>query len=192
MTSRPQRPFVTLLCLLAVFVGTGRAAESPPEMTFDEALQQLKTYDYGQDDKPLRAIERMAVRQAAGAAARTDIAARLGAVLAAPDVAHAAKVFVCQQLAVVGTQAQVPLLAKMLDDPQTAEIARWTLDAIPGEAASAALRAALSRLNGSVLIGAVNSLGLRRDEPAVAPLTALLAHADPGVAAPARCPAAMR
>jgi len=185
MTSRPQRPFVTLLCLLAVFVGTGRAAESPPEMTFDEALQQLKTYDYGQDDKPLRAIERMAVRQAAGAAARTDIAARLGAVLAAPDVAHAAKVFVCQQLAVVGTQAQVPLLAKMLDDPQTAEIARWTLDAIPGEAASAALRAALSRLNGSVLIGAVNSLGLRRDEPAVAPLTALLAHADPGVAATA-------
>jgi HEAT repeat protein len=172
-------------CLLAAFVGTALAAESPPDMTFDEALQQLKVYDDGQDDKPLRAIELQAVRQATDAAARADVAARLGTILAAPDATHAAKVFVCQQLAVFGTAGQVPLLARMLDDPQTAEIARWTLDAIPGEAASAALRRALTRLTGPALIGAVNSLGLRRDGPSVAPLTALLAHADPGVAAAA-------
>ncbi len=31
------------------------------------------------------------------------------------------------------TEAQVPLVAKMLDAPQTAEIARFTLQALPGE-----------------------------------------------------------
>ena len=137
-----------LTCLLATFASLALAAESPPEMTFDQALEQLKTYDYGQNDKPLRVIELQAVRHATDAAGRADVAQRLAAVLAAPDTPLAARVFLCQQLLVVGTEAQVPLLAKMLDDPQTAEIARYTLDAIPGEASLAALRRALGRLQG--------------------------------------------
>lgn len=169
-------------CLGAALAAESPPAESPPAALLDEALQQLADYDYGRDDAPLRVIELQTARLATSPAARADIAARLGAVLAMPDVTHAARVFVCQQLAVVGGEAQVPLLTGLLNDPQTAEMARWTLDAIPGEAASAALRGALSRLDGPALIGAVNSLGLRRDGPSVAPLAALLAHADPAVA----------
>ena len=67
----------------------------------------------------------------------------------------------------VGTDAQVPLLAKLLDSPRPAEIARYTLQAIPGEASLAALRGATDRLQGLPLVGAINSLGLRRDAAAV-------------------------
>ncbi len=177
--------YFPLTCLLAILAGFAPAAESAPEMTLDQALEQLRTYDYGQSDKPLRVIELQAVRHAADAAGRAAVAQRLAAVLAAPDTPLAARVFLCQQLLVVGTETQVPLLAKMLDDPQTAEIARYTLDAIPGEASLAALRGAIGRLQGSPLLGVVNSLGLRRDGASVGPLAKLLSHADPQVAAAA-------
>ena len=129
-----------LTCLVATLAGVALAAEPPSEMTLDQALEQLKTYDYGQNDRPLRVIELQAVRTAADAASKAQVAERLAAILSSPNLSQAAKVFVCQQLLVVGTEAQVPLLAKLLDDPQTAEIARYTLDAIPGEASLAALR----------------------------------------------------
>ena len=174
-----------LTCLLATFTAAAIAAESPPEMTLDQALEQLKTYDYGRNDKPLRVIELQVVRSAADAAGKAQVAERLAAVLSSPSLPQAAKVFLCQQLLVVGTEAQVPLLAKMLDDPQTAEIARYTLDRIPGDASLAALRGSLARLPGPPRVGVINSLGLRRDEKSVGALTELLAQADPQVAAAA-------
>lgn len=175
----------TLTCLLATFAWVATAAESPPEMTLDQALEQVKTYDYGQNDKPLRVIELQTVRSAADAAGKAQVAERLAAVLSSPNLSQAARIFVCQQLLAVGTEAEVPLLAKMLDDPQTAEIARYTLDAIGGEASLAALRGALARLQGPPLIGVINSLGLRRDIQSVGPLTALLAQVDPQLTAAA-------
>lgn len=174
-----------LPCLLATIACAVGAADSPPEMTFDQALEQLKTYDYGQGDKALRAIELQVVRSAADAAGKAQVAERLATVLSSPNVPYAARVFICQQLLSVGTDAQVPLLAKMLDDPQTAEIARYTLDAIGGEASLVALRGALSRLKGPPRIGVINSLGLRRDVQSVGSLSDLLAQADPELAAAA-------
>lgn len=173
----------TLTCLVITLARLALAAESPPEMTLDQALEQLKTYDYGQNDKPLRVVELQVVRSVADAASKSNVAQRLAAVLAAPDTPLAARVFLCQQLLVVGTETQVPLLAKLLDDPQTAEIARYTLDAIPGEASLAALRGALGRLQGPPRIGVINSLGLRRDGSSVSSLAELLSHADAQVAA---------
>ncbi len=175
----------TLPFLLATLAGIAIAAESVPEMALDQALAQLQTYDYGQNDQPLRVLERAVLRQATDAASRSDVAQRLAAILAAPGTTHAARVFLCQQLAIVGSDAQVPLLAKLLDDPQTAEIARYTLDAIPGDASLAALRDALSRLQGPVRIGVINSLGLRRDDKAARELAELLSHTDPSVASAA-------
>jgi len=174
-----------LTCLLASLAGFVLAAESPPAMTLDQALQQLQTYDYGQNDQPLRVLELAVVRQATDAASRADVAQRLAAVLAAPGTTQAVRVFLCQQLAVVGGDAQVPLLAKLLDDPATAEIARYALDAIPGAASLAALREALGRVQGPARIGVINSLGLRRDDRSVRSLAELLANPDPAVAAAA-------
>ncbi len=88
----------------------------------------------------------------------------------------------CRELALHGTPAAVPALARLLDDPAVAHMARFALEAIPGAAADAALRAALRRLHGSLLVGAINSIAARRDAAAVPRLTELLAHEDSAVA----------
>ncbi len=125
-----------------VFVAlAGVAAAGPPDAaSAQRAMEQLKTYDYGQSEQPLHAIELYVVRYATSAARKAEVADRLAAILAGPKTSYAAKVFICQRLLVVGGAAQVPLLTKMLEDPQTAEIARYTLEGIPGEASAAALR----------------------------------------------------
>jgi HEAT repeat protein len=174
---------------LLTLIGPATAAEprdaASPEQAIEKAMEKLGTYDYGQSEQPLHAIELYVVRYATDAARKAELAGRLAAILAEPKTSHAAKVFICQRLLIVGTEAQVPLLAKMLDDPQTAEIARYTLESIPGEASLAALRGALERLKGLPLVGAVNSLGIRRDEKSAGALAVFLGHAEPLVAAAA-------
>jgi HEAT repeat protein len=176
---------IPMTIVLATLAGVAAAAESPEMMPVDQAFKQLKSYDYGQPDKALHVIELYVVRAAVDAPHRAQVADRLAGILADPKASRAAKVFVCQQLLAVGTEAQVPLLAKMLDDPQTAEIARFTLQALPGEASLAAIRDALGRLEGLPLVGAINSLGIRRDVKAVEALAKLLANPSLQVAAAA-------
>jgi HEAT repeat protein len=222
-------------------------AAAPETLTPDAAFEQLRSYDYGQSERPLRVIELYVVRTATDAAQKARVAERLGTILADAKTTPAARTFCCQQLLVVGGEAQVPLVARMLDDPQTAELARFTLQALPGEAAVAAIRGALDRWKGRAegatgvspvpggstgkmpvapaldpntgkmpvapaldpntgkmpvapaldpntgkmpvapgpLVGAINSLGIRRDAKAVDTLAKLLADADPQVAAAA-------
>ena len=176
---------IRITIVLAAFSGVGTAAEAPETMPVDQAFEQLRSYDYGQPDQALHVIELYVVRAAVDAPRRAQVADRLAGILADPKSSRAAKVFACQQLLAVGTEAQVPLVAKMLDDPETAEIARFTLQALPGEASLAAIRGALGRLDGLPLVGAINSLGVRRDAKAVDPLARLLASPNVQVAAAA-------
>lgn len=73
----------------------------------------------------------------------------------------------CQQLAIVGTPEAVPALAALLGDARLGHYAREALEAMAAPAADAALRSALSRLQGDPLIGVINSIGARRDREAV-------------------------
>ncbi len=73
----------------------------------------------------------------------------------------------------------------MLADPQLASWARIALEAIPGPAADAALRRALGKLQGNLLVGVINSIGVRRDPKAVSGLVKKLKDADPDVASAA-------
>ena len=171
--------------LLAFAANSVAGAESPTAMPVDQAFELLNAYDYGELDQPLRVIELHVGRFATDAVHKAQIAERLATYLGDPKSSYAVKVFVCQQLLVVGTEVQVPLLAKLLDDPRTVEIARFTLDAIPGEASLGAIRGVAARLQGLPLVGTLNSLGLRRDTQAVPLLTKHVASGDPQVAAAA-------
>jgi HEAT repeat protein len=91
----------------------------------------------------------------------------------------------CQQLAVVGGPAAVPALAALLNQEHLADYARSGLEVIKDPAAGAALRKALSTLNGRFLAGAVNSLGVRREVAAVRDLQKLALDPKRGVAAEA-------
>ncbi len=145
----------------------------------------MPSYDYGQPDRALHFLELEIVRAATDAPKRAQLAERLGAILADPKATHAAKVWCCQQLLLVGTEAQVPILAKLLDDEKLAEMARFTLEGIPGEASLAALRSCLDKFKGMPLVGAVNSLGIRRDAKSAAAIAKLLTSSDPLVTAAA-------
>ncbi|MBM3476135.1 MAG: DUF1080 domain-containing protein [Armatimonadetes bacterium] len=73
----------------------------------------------------------------------------------------------CQRLAALGDEQAVPALASLLGDEQLAAYARSALEVIGGAKAGAALIEALGRLDGNLLIGAINSLGVLRDAKAV-------------------------
>ena len=47
------------------------------------------------------------------------------------DATTAAKDFICRQLGVIGSEASVPVLAAMLNDPGTADLGRYALERIP-------------------------------------------------------------
>lgn len=95
------------------------------------------------------------------------------------------KAIACKKLAVVGSEAAVPELAKLLSDERLASWARIPLEAIPGSAADEALRSAAGSLEGQLLVGVVNSIGVRQDAEAVDLLAGLLANDDAQVASSA-------
>lgn len=101
------------------------------------------------------------------------------------DAPKADKAITCKFLAVHGSSAAVPELAKLLPDEQLSSWSRIALEAIPGPEADAALRDASGSLQGRLLIGVINSIGVRRDAAAVELLTDRLEDADAQVASSA-------
>jgi HEAT repeat protein len=95
------------------------------------------------------------------------------------------KALACKLLAVDGSSESVPELAKLLANEQLASWARIALEAIPGQAADEALRKATESLQGRLLVGTINSIGVRRDAAAGALLIARLQDADADVASAA-------
>ena len=88
------------------------------------------------------------------------------------------KAIVCKRLAVFGGKDAVPALAALLPDARLASWARIALEAIPGPAADEALRQAMGKQQGRLLIGVINSIAVRRDAKAVKGLVARLKDAD--------------
>ena len=101
------------------------------------------------------------------------------------SAAPAEKAITCKRLAIYGTQDAVPALAPLLADPELASWARIALEAIPGPAADGALRDAMDKVQGNLLVGVINSIAVRRDPKAVSGLLKKLKDADPEVASAA-------
>ena len=88
-------------------------------------------------------------------------------------------------LAVFGSKDAVPAIAPYLSDEELSSWARIALEAIPDPACDEALRKAEAGLKGRLLIGVINSIGVRRDAKAVDALVTRLGDADADVAAAA-------
>jgi HEAT repeat protein len=101
------------------------------------------------------------------------------------DSPAADKAMACKFLAVYGSSECVPDLARLLADEQLASWSRIALEAMPGAAADEALRKASGSLHGKLLVGVINSIGVRRDAGAVDSLVARLTDADADVASAA-------
>jgi HEAT repeat protein len=112
----------------------------------------------------------------------TSETAKLVAVLSSSDAPVFDKAKACQRLSIVGDESAVPVLAGLLADEKLSAYARDTLEAIPGPASDAALREALSRLDGERLIGVLGSIGARRDAEAIDAVAKLLGSEDAATA----------
>ncbi|HTM50686.1 MAG TPA: hypothetical protein VL285_18455 [Bryobacteraceae bacterium] len=109
--------------------------------------------------------------------------ARLVAILNDSGASVYARAKACQRLAVVGDKSATPALAALLGHPQLAYYARAGLEQIPDSSADEALRSALHRVDGNLLVGVINSISRRAaDKKAIPDLERLRHHADNAVA----------
>jgi hypothetical protein len=139
----------------------------------DNAFTALATFDWGsgltlsknnppQDANLLAPIDEAVIATQGDAAARRALESRLAAVLTT-RASRAAKDYVCRKLMVIGTAASVPALASLLTDKDNSHMARYALERIPAPEAAAALRDAVAKLSGTLKVGVIGSLGVRRD-----------------------------
>ena len=142
----------------------------------------MAQYEAGQDQKALLAMNWVVINAMNDANQRAATAARLAKILQAPATTSAARQFICAQLFWIGTAAEVSAVAPLLLDPATTDTARLFLERVKSEAAIAALRQALDKLEGRPLIGVINSLSLIQDAASVDKMIALTKSQDAAVA----------
>jgi HEAT repeat protein len=152
----------------------------------DQAFDALKTYDWGKDVHQLDPIGQAVVDTHSNEGARKDLENRLAEVLKS-GASRDAKDYVCRKLTIVGTAVSVPTLAALLADKNLSHMARYALERIPAAEAGQALRDALSKVSGPLLIGMISSLGVRGEGESVQPLAGLLRDSDSSVARAAAC-----
>jgi len=110
--------------------------------------------------------------------------ARLVAVLKS-DAPQFDKVVACKQLAVIGTPEAIAPLAALLTDETYSHMARYALESNPSPQVDEALRAALGKAQGKLLVGVMTSIGQRHDKAAVPALAKFLDVTDTDMAATA-------
>ena len=93
-----------------------------------------------------------------------------------------ARLAVCRELRLIGSDKSAAALGKMLLQPETTDLARYALEKIPGAAADKALLDALNTAPGEAKIGIISSLGNRKSAESVKALAVLLTDPEPAVA----------
>ncbi|MDR2705254.1 MAG: HEAT repeat domain-containing protein [Planctomycetaceae bacterium] len=156
------------------------------ETTSEEAWNRLKTYQYGDDFKPLLIIEQEVMQSTADTETKKQCAARL-ATLLNNQTTYAGRQFICLQLRLVAGKAEIPKLEEFLNQPEDAENARMALGCIPDDAALVPLRQKLVQKNipPRTLIGIIGTLAERKDEKSLPNFVALIDSEDSAVAAAA-------
>ncbi|MFZ5830454.1 MAG: HEAT repeat domain-containing protein [Planctomycetota bacterium] len=101
------------------------------------------------------------------------------------DASEFDKAFACKRLAIIGTKEAVDALASLLTDEKLSHYGRYGLEPIPDPAAGEALRNAMGKVKGDLLIGVITSIGVRKDEAAITELTKHLRSTDNALAAAA-------
>ncbi|NQT26957.1 HEAT repeat domain-containing protein [candidate division KSB1 bacterium] len=144
---------------------TGSATAEEIEVTLNaiqKTIAAVEKYDYGQSREDLvnfSELVRMASNQNKLLPEIEDAMLNL----LESDATFATKQFICKELSLIGTQASVKTLNKLLMDEKTADIALYALERIPDPEVDKVLRKAAGKTKGRVKIGIINTLGQRKD-----------------------------
>ena len=178
MRSASRRIVLGWAAALLLVPVPGRAAE---EASLEKLLTGVAAYKDGGSAEALFQLDAVAARASRDPKQARPLAKRLAKLLEDAEVSREAKIFVCRKLYLVAGHEQVPALARLLDDPELSHMARYVLQPMDDPAVDPALRQALGRLEGKLLIGLVNTIGERRDREATGALVTLLGDGDEAV-----------
>lgn len=95
------------------------------------------------------------------------------------DATFTGKQFICKHLSTIATSESVPVMKKMLMDPNTAEMALHVLEKIPDPAASRIMIHSIQKSDPKIKVAIINSLGVRRYDKAVKVLAKHVYDKDP-------------
>jgi len=184
IADRIQPARLTGMARLGVYLIFGLTMCALPPLTargenpaLDEAFQKLTTLEPGQGLELLHPIRQAVDQSRADDKARTDLEARLIAILQG-DATDLAKDYACRQLVSVGSDTCLPVLAGLLPNARLSYMARYALEGIGSPAAIKTLREMLGKTDGRQQVGVVISLGRLVDGGAVSELSALLGKED--------------
>jgi HEAT repeat protein len=149
---------------------------------FDALLTQVTSYDYGDSREALTSLS-ATLREASGDELKlAEYEKAMLAVVGSKEATFAAKQFLCKELSIMGTEQSVPTLAQLLKKDETADIARYALERIPGDAVDAALLKAMKKAKGTTQVGIINTIGERQIEAATKGLGKLVTKKEADVA----------
>jgi len=164
--------------IIALFIGlAAMSGGAHAQNSVADLLAELSQYEYDDVRIPLREAH-LWVTAALNSDQDSIAVAGALATLLDGDATLDCKLFVCRQLARVGGAAEVPALAALLNNADTADMARIALEAIQGPEADAALIEALETTSGAVRVGVINSVGERGAKDAVSSLRRLAKNGD--------------
>jgi HEAT repeat protein/type 1 glutamine amidotransferase len=157
----------------------------PPSPVVMDPWDYLPTFEWDGTRRPLTAIDEAVARARTNARDRKALEVRLLEIATDASNPVAARDYACRRLAIIGTPAGVPALAKLLEDPALSTIACFALERIPGREADQALLAALPRVAPKQRVEVIHALGTRQSRAAVPAVGPLLQYADAPVRAAA-------
>ncbi len=187
MNQKPKNMIfiIALVCFLTfsfINVSVTSAANQKANLTkIDKLLKKIKTYKFGDSREQL--TELSAVLRSVGNSPDDllQVEMRFDKLLNS-NATFAGKQFICHKLSLIGSDASLPTLSKLLVDPKTSDMARYALERIPGAKVNEVLQDALSQTSGKARIGIINSLGVRKDAASIPTLERFVNDPDPEVA----------
>lgn len=156
-----------------VMIGSVLANAAVDQNKVDELLNSIKSYDFGDSREQLTQLSDI-IREAYESPDDLKQIEQKFVKFLKSDATFAGKQFVCQRLSIFGTEESVPVLAKMLTSAQEADMARYALERIPGAKVDEALHKAVGKVTGTVQIGIINTIGMRKNPASVPVLVKLL------------------
>jgi HEAT repeat protein len=141
-------------------------------------LEKMKGYSHNQDHAAVLALRNYIRGHRQTEQGRADCERELLAFLRDASVSPDGRWEACRLLRTVGSDASVPVLAQMLEREESANMARYALEKIPGIQAERALLEALGRSSGTIRLGIISSLGHRGTRRAVGDLADIAGGQD--------------
>jgi HEAT repeat protein len=175
-----------LLALVALSFAPVQAGQAPAPAapSLESALKELAAFDGGLNSDAFWKVRSLVLAAKNAPDARRACEAKL-LVFLDTKATLVAKDAVCRMLRIIGGDASVAVLQRMLAVPETTDMARYALEKIPGDAAEAALLEALGKTPRALKLGVISSLADRKSVQAVAPLGTLVPGPNADVAAAA-------